>query len=138
MKKKLCLITSGNMSAVRQCAEQCGSHWFDKNTLRFFRSRVGDAAFTDGRGGAYFVSSEQFNERSPRLYSIRYYDPKKCNINTVGKFQQYASNAAATRVAQKIAAKSRTRRRGYRMEQRPEWTTEGKRVVKHRRLQGSK
>lgn len=99
-----CEITpSASMSDVRSCIKACGSHWFDRDTMRFFRSRVGRSAFADGHGGAYFVSSEQFNAQSPRLYSVRYYDPKHCNVETIGKFQGYSSQASATATARRLA-----------------------------------
>jgi hypothetical protein len=90
--------------------------------MRFFASRVGDDAYTDGRGGAYFVSSEQDRHSNrPRLYTIRYYDPARCSIETIGKFQQYGSLATAKRIAKRIAEKSKTRKRGYRMERLEPW-----------------
>jgi hypothetical protein len=144
-RRPKCLVKYGDMDAVKECAERCGSHWFEPGTMRFFKSRVGNQAFTDGRGGAYFVSSEQHSYRGqsdPRRYTVRYYDPGSCSIETIGKFQQYKTGAQATKVARKIAAKSKTRKRGYRMERRETYDIpEGgpaRRVVKYRRLRGAK
>ncbi len=121
-KRPKCIVAYNSMAEVEDCAKRCGSHWFDPSSKRFFRSRVGDTAYADGRGGAYFVSSEQFvPSRGPaerRLYSVRYYNPDKCSIETVGKFQQYGSLAQAKRVAKAIAEKSKSRKRGYRMRKR--------------------
>jgi len=119
VRKPKCKVTADSIEQVKDCARTCGSHYFEPATMRFFASRVGQA-FHDGRGGAYFVTSEQFKDhmgrRDPRRWSISYYNPNRCNMTRIGKFQQYSSGAVATRVAKKIAAKSKKRRRGYRMD----------------------
>jgi len=69
-----------------------GNHWFDPATKRFFRSRIGSTLY----GGKYFVSSEQFDDDSPRLYTIRCVYPRG-SIGTVGRFQEYASRSDAIR-----------------------------------------
>lgn len=112
-----CFITGTTvpMTDVKHCAKACGSHFFDPGAMRFFASRLPREAYADGRGGAYFVTSEKFEGRGrvpdgARLFSIRHFSAQKCSIDTLGKFQQHRSLAAAKRVAQKIAAKSRTRK----------------------------
>lgn len=87
---------------IKECAERCSSHWFDKSSMRFFNSRVADMGYLDGRGGALFTSSEK-GPNGVRAYSIRRYDPKRCGIETVGKFQRYGSKAEAEKIAERIA-----------------------------------
>ncbi len=99
-----------DMGDVKKCARECGSHWFDKDTMRFFKSRVGSEAYADGKGGAYFVSSEQGPDEI-RRYSIQHFNAKKCNISTIGKFQKYKTGAIAKRIAKKISAKASKRRK---------------------------
>ena len=77
-------------------------HWFDADTLRFFRSRVGGTAYNDGER-AYFVSSEQYDWNSPRLYSVRCYIWATREIYTVGEFQAYASRNGAHAAAYRLA-----------------------------------
>lgn len=55
----------------------------------------------EGPGGAFFVSSERAPE-ARRRYSVRKVEPD-ASIQTVGKFQAYATYAQATRVAQRLA-----------------------------------
>lgn len=111
-----CEVTPGSWSIddVKECARVCGSYWFEPDTMRFFKSRVGERIYPDGRGGAYFVSSEK-GPHGPRAYSVRYYDPAKCNIDTVGEFQGYRTSTQAHKAAQRRAARagglSRRRRR---------------------------
>lgn len=76
------------------------AYWFSPDTMRFFRSRLDRTAYV-GTGGCYFVTSEQFNDSAPRLYTVRVWRGKK--IDTVGEFQEYATLTAA-REAAKAAA----------------------------------
>ncbi|MDO8690676.1 MAG: hypothetical protein Q7R39_11820, partial [Dehalococcoidia bacterium] len=46
---------------------------------------------------AYFVTSEQFDDRSPRLYTVRVCNLSTGDIDTVGKFQGHATSAEARR-----------------------------------------
>jgi hypothetical protein len=80
---------------VRITAKNRGSHWFEPSTMRFFKSRVGRPGTI--YKGVYFVSSEQFDHNSPRLYSIR---KVTCthnvfDISTVGEFQGFKSSSSA-------------------------------------------
>jgi hypothetical protein len=63
-----------------------GHYWFSSSTMHFFRSRVESGVIA----GRYFVTSEQFDDRAPRLYTIR-----KANddgtIDTFGEFQQFGT-----------------------------------------------
>jgi len=89
------------LDQIKRAAMGAGSHWFDKSALRFFSSRIGDKVHPVP-GGALFVSSEQFDYQSPRLYSVR-----SCTFNgeidTVGEFQQYATNRDAHNAALHLA-----------------------------------
>lgn len=69
-------------------------HWFEPQAKRFFHSRVAQTAkVKDGK--AYFTSSEQFDDNSPRLYTVRVCDLVTGDINTVGGFQQYETSSQA-------------------------------------------
>jgi hypothetical protein len=66
-------------------------HFFDKETLRFFRSKI-YTLWQDESGFVLFVTSEKFDRSTPRLYTIRKFDPSYGNtsqIETVGSFQEY-------------------------------------------------
>ncbi len=85
------------ITAIKRANRARGHHFFDAGTMRFFRSRIGRTVY----GGRYFVTSEQFDARSPRLYTIRCAHPDGA-ISDVGGFQAYATNASATRAIQKL------------------------------------
>ena len=90
-----------HITEIRNANERLGHHFFEDGNLRFFRSRIGSSVY----GGRYFITSEQFDANSPRLYTIREAKPNG-RIDTVGEFQQYASHAQATRAAKKLAGES--------------------------------
>ena len=79
---------------IREVVRAHPGHWFDVDTMKFFSSRVAQTA-TVKDGKAYFVSSEQNERRSPRLYSVRVCDMVTGEIDTVGKFQQYRTSQQA-------------------------------------------
>ena len=94
------------MAQIRACNRERGLHFFDRDTLRFFNSRVGRSVY-QGPGGVYFVSSEQFEPSSgpafPRKYSVRKFHPKDCSVDTVGDFQRFGFEHAATDEAKRLA-----------------------------------
>lgn len=112
-----------SISNVEQIVEEVrrtGSHFFDRDTMRFFRSRLAPAIFVpvrlDGktRGGfkafsgpIWFVTSEQYSFDSKRLYTVRCYNPKargsRPPVGTVGEFQAHATIRQAYRAAQLAA-----------------------------------
>lgn len=80
------------------------THWFDRDTMRFFNSRVGSNTYpTNNPYITLFVSSERFDEKTKRYYSIRSYDSQTHDIDTIGEFQQYDSSRVANREAKRIA-----------------------------------
>jgi hypothetical protein len=101
-------MTTISTDAIRDHYRGHG-HWFDKETLRFFRSRIGELAYDDGNGRAYFVTSEQFVQYEPRYYvaprkyTVRCYTWSTHHISTVGEFQAYASRSGANAAAERLA-----------------------------------
>lgn len=74
---------------IREYNQSSSGHWFDKDAVRWFRSRFRDKIYK----GKYFISSEQFDYSSVRLYTIRIFtiDKGKIRIDTVGEFQEFGS-----------------------------------------------
>lgn len=77
--------------------EEKGKFFFSEGAMRFFNSRIE----TRGKliGDKYFITSEQFDEKSPRLYSVRSFEKKTGDINTIGEFQEFASKTIAEEFA---------------------------------------
>lgn len=87
-------MTTARMSHVKAICESHGSKWFEKGAMRFFSSKLPRTAKVYN-GAAYFISSEQFDAKTPRMYSIREANLSNGKVNTIGKFQQYATMASA-------------------------------------------
>lgn len=73
-----------------------GSHWFDKNTMRFFNSKI-ETGILNRR---FFITSERQELSDPKKYTIRYFVRDEDAVPalecyTVGDFQQFDSVADA-------------------------------------------
>jgi hypothetical protein len=94
------------MTQIKRDAARAGSHFFDADTLRFFRSRVSDVVY--GSGPFYFVTSEEFigmrGDSHGRFYTVRKWDKAEPSmVETIGEFQQYRSRSAAHKAAARMA-----------------------------------
>lgn len=67
--------------------------WFSKGAMRFFDSRILWQTLTRLGKGYLFVSSEQFDYRSPRLYTVRKWD--NGDVSELGEFQQFETRGEA-------------------------------------------
>ena len=65
--------------------------------MRFFKSHIEKSALRFGQliDDKYFVSSEQYDYDSPRLYSVRAFNKKTGDIKTIGDFQEFKSKTKA-------------------------------------------
>ena len=108
-RKRQRKLRGSTIAVVKQRAASCGSHFFERGTLRFFNSKVERSIYPsrDGRR-IYFITSEQFKPSSgiadKRRWSLRV--QRGCRIATVGDFQAYSSLTAA-----RDAARALVRRR---------------------------
>lgn len=87
-----------SIQAVKNHAE---GHFFDAGATHFFSSRYPQDAYKVGNK-AYFVTSEQFDYKSPRLYTVRVCDFTTGEVDTVGKFQEYATRKQALAAIKKL------------------------------------
>jgi len=100
---------------ARSMAQRYGSHWFDADSMRFFRSHISESTWTfidgetaeDNPGWGYvvravwrFVSSESDGVFA-RRYTVREmtvnHAARTFTVETVGEFQQYATARTAYR-----------------------------------------
>jgi hypothetical protein len=70
-----------------------GHHFFDRDTMRFFRSRVSSRTYVGRDGRIYFVTSEQ-RRGAARRYTVRV-TIDGTNINSVPEFQAFADARTA-------------------------------------------
>lgn len=79
-----------NYAQMVRANESAGHHWFSREAMRFFDSRVLKSSIRPVGEGAYFVSSERFDADSPRLFTVRFIS-NDGHVGTVGEFQQYGT-----------------------------------------------
>lgn len=94
---------------IKRANREAGFFFFSPSTMRFFSSRVCDTTHC-GKGGVYFVTSEQFRgDRSlritgkPRAYTVRKFNPETCDIDTASEFNnlsRYRAHKLAHSLAQ--------------------------------------
>jgi len=75
--------------------ERAGYFFFSKDTTRFFRSRYAQDAYTVDKKKAYFITSEQREADSPRLFSVRVYNLETDNVKTIGETQEHPTRDSA-------------------------------------------
>jgi len=89
------------INTIKDAMRATGSHWFDPDTMRFFKTRVSDKVY-QGQGGVYFVTSEE-DPSEERAYSVRKFDPATAEIDTIGDFHSL-DRSQAHREARRLAA----------------------------------
>lgn len=92
---------------LKERVKACGGHFFDRDTMRFFNSKLHSVHPNARENSTYFVTSEQFVPSSgparPRRYSVgKFVD---CRTEHVGEFQQYANVRDARAAARKLAGR---------------------------------
>lgn len=85
------VIPARNMSEVRFLNAEAGFHFFDKSTMRFFKSRVESALSKRN----LFITSEQA-QGCARRYTVRQYIPSTGDIKTVFGFQRFPDKSSAS------------------------------------------
>ena len=79
---------------IKRNNKKAGLHFFCKETMRFFNSRIETALYKDNT----FITSEQFDYKSPRGYTIRkavdcgksYFESKKL---ITGNYNLYSNTS---------------------------------------------
>lgn len=85
-------------------------HFFDPETMRFFKSKVIEYFRGDMSNTGYFITSERFDHNTPRMYTVRRVERVKADnfygytydITTVEDFQAYKSSNAAKKAIERI------------------------------------
>lgn len=100
-----------DISQIQDLVRRSGSHFFDRETMRFFRSRV-DYHVAVGSDGWYFVTSEKHESPYLRINEPRKYTVRRLSINAEGtdlrldeyeNFQYFATLRGARNAADKCA-----------------------------------
>lgn len=112
------LGTHVDIDELRELVTRSGSHFFDRDTLRYFKSRIDCYTFT-APDGWYFVTSEKHEIAfsricEPRLYTVRCLRivTKEDGTNDLAlveleRFQAFTSLDSARRAAQNASKQAR-------------------------------
>ena len=89
-----------SLRLIRERNAANGGHWFDADTLHFFRSRLPTGCVGRVDNTAWFVTSEggPFG-RGARAYTVRRADVATGHVDTEGTFRGYAKRGAAITAA---------------------------------------
>ena len=88
------------LAEVQAANEKYGRFFFSEATMNFFNSRLE----TDLLVGGYFVTSEQFDDESPRLFTIRRVKNVSGHIETIGSFQEYKTKDEAKKALHRLTS----------------------------------
>lgn len=83
-----------NITEVKKANKDKGQHFFSKDTLAFFGSKVYPELYTVA-GRQFFITSEDNFNRTQRGYTIREVMPDG-DIETLGEFLQHETKEQAT------------------------------------------
>ena len=81
------------ISEVKSIIKSKGHHFFDKDTMKYWGTRIETSVFKNG----CFVTSEDNYNKTERLYTVRRFDGE--SIDTIGEFQQYKTKESAREAA---------------------------------------
>ena len=101
-------IDSGNFleDEVRRRAEKGSPHFFDKDTMRFFSSRISELMWKDANRNIWFITSEQDKGTTQHTGSVRAFTVRKIDesgdILKVGEFQGHSTLGEARRAIKDI------------------------------------
>jgi hypothetical protein len=96
-------ISIADIKAIYNPGE--GRHWFDRSTMRFFRTKLPRVGYQADNGDIYFVTSEQFvgsHSIDPRRYTVRKLIGQG-DIQTIGEFNTIPTIGEATQAAKMYA-----------------------------------
>lgn len=82
---------------IEEANQRRGHHFFDEDTMRFFKSRILDGVY----GGRFFVTSEKGPD-NVRRYTVREAKADG-SVDTYGDFQDYATAAQAKGAARRAS-----------------------------------
>lgn len=93
---------SWTIEAIEAANKAAGLHFFDRDTLKFWGSKVSSTVH-EGPGGVYFVTSETAPFNGVRRSTVRKFVPIMGRVLTVGGLGDYGDNAAAHAEAARLA-----------------------------------
>ena len=87
-----------SIKMIKEANAEAGQCFFEKETIAFFRSVVGQTVY-QGPGGVFFTTSEK-PPHGPRRHTVRQFHPSTGVVDTVGDFCKSTADAARTLAAE--------------------------------------
>ena len=76
------------ITGMKELNKEAGQHWFDKDTMRFFDSKI--EAGPNKKD--IFITSETIGTRTcQRGYSLRQFDRETGKVETIGEMNDYST-----------------------------------------------
>lgn len=110
---------ANSMSEIRERNRAIGHHWFDADSMRFFKTRIVSGSLVVGNKASYFITRET-NPTGQNAFSIRVAKPTG-QVGTIGKFHHFASSRKAKKALRDYIT------RGESVEPNPKRSRKGKR-----------
>jgi hypothetical protein len=91
---------------IERAADRAGSHFFDRDSKRFFRSRILEGIHKGSGRLIWFVTSEKRGfDDARRGFTVRVFDTTTGSVDTPGDFNGHSTAAQAHSAARKLAAR---------------------------------
>lgn len=87
-----------NLESFKRLNQSIGNHWFDKDTMGFFKSKIHTWDVVTG----YFITSE-IDWSDTKRYSIRHANFETGQVGTVGEFHSFLTLHAAKKALSAIS-----------------------------------
>lgn len=80
-----------------------GRHWFDRDTMRFFKTKLPRVAYANNSREVAFFVTQETGPNMPSRFSVRKYDFRTRQIDTIGDFNSWVNRGDATENAKALA-----------------------------------
>ena len=100
-----------DITDIKMLNRSAGYHYFDADTMRFFKSRATDPIYPCADGSAFFVTSEDYAWQGTRRYFVHHAttDGKISSVREVEQPENgYATSRTARNIASTLASKATT------------------------------
>ena len=86
------------LAEAKEIYKKTGSHFFDKETMKFFGSRIESGLYKN----RCFITSEKNFDGTARFYTVRRFNEDYTNIETIGEFNRIKTIYGAREVVKEI------------------------------------
>lgn len=96
------IIMRYSIQIIKRINRENGRFFFSPAAMHFFNFKIHNEVY-QGSGGVYFISSIKFAEHTPRVYSVKKFNPDNGECRTVKNYCGYTNIEEAINKARKLA-----------------------------------